>query len=215
MLNLPQELVDTIKSEIAFTCLLLEMHLVNSNDNPYTVYYTDIDDEVFYNGNKYIPVPFKINQFEYSIGTSVDNLTITFDNVSLIPISLFLNKEQRGKDVVLYFGALDNNGKLIGAYEIFRGFINRINIKEEKDTSIAEIEITHELATWNRQTLRMQTYRCPWRFKDKNCRYTGTETWCDKTYARCQQLNNTQNFGGFPHLADIEDKEIWWGRKPK
>ncbi len=215
MLNLPQALIDAFKSKISFTAILLEMYLIDTNDNPYNLYFTDLDEDIYYNNKIYKSYPFKINEFNYSIGARVDNLSITFDNVSLLPVSLFLNKEQRGREVVLLFSALDNNGNVIGAFEVFRGFINKITIKEQSKTSVATIEITHELALWNKETLRLQTYKCPWRFKDVNCGYNGTETWCDKTYERCLQLGNTPNFGGFPHLADIEGKEIWWGRKPK
>jgi len=44
------------------------------------------------------------------------------------------------------------------------------------------------------------------------CLYAGGETWCDRTYARCLVLGNTDNFGGFRWLPSIIDKEIWWGR---
>ena len=44
------------------------------------------------------------------------------------------------------------------------------------------------------------------------CLYAGAETWCDRTYARCTVLGNTDNFGGFRWLPSIIDKEVWWGR---
>lgn len=215
MIGLPQEVIDAFKSQVAFTCILLEFDLIDVNDQPYSLFYTDADVEVVYNEVVYKPTSFTIGNFSYSSGSKVDSLQITFDNVSLLPVSIFLNKEQRGRTAVVRFCALDSEGRVIGAYEVFRGFINKIEIREQAETSTAEIEITHELATWNKSTLRVMTYRCPWRFKDSNCGYTGAETWCDKTYQRCQALGNTANFGGFPHLAEIEEKEIWWGRKPK
>ena len=39
------------------------------------------------------------------------------------------------------------------------------------------------------------------KFKDERCLYTGAETWCDKTFARCKVLNNTLNFYGFPTIV--------------
>ncbi len=38
-------------------------------------------------------------------------------------------------------------------------------------------------------------------FKGTRCQYTGGETKCDRTLARCRQLNNSVNFGGFPGVG--------------
>lgn len=43
------------------------------------------------------------------------------------------------------------------------------------------------------------TYREP--FKGTLCAYAGTETECDRTFARCQQLSNAIHFGGFPAMG--------------
>ncbi len=38
---------------------------------------------------------------------------------------------------------------------------------------------------------------CQWAFKGDQCTYSGGETSCNKTFARCQELDNTIRFGGF------------------
>ena len=38
-------------------------------------------------------------------------------------------------------------------------------------------------------------------FKGSRCKYSGSQTECDKTLARCRELNNSQNFGGFPGIG--------------
>ena len=38
-------------------------------------------------------------------------------------------------------------------------------------------------------------------FKGLRCKYSGSETECNKTLTRCRELNNTPNFGGFPGLG--------------
>ena len=35
-------------------------------------------------------------------------------------------------------------------------------------------------------------------FKGNQCGYTGSETSCDRTFTRCNELGNTARFGGFP-----------------
>ena len=38
------------------------------------------------------------------------------------------------------------------------------------------------------------------RFKDSRCGYSGNETSCDRTFARCKELGNEENFRGFPTM---------------
>lgn len=47
------------------------------------------------------------------------------------------------------------------------------------------------------------------------CRYAGAETWCDRSFKRCQDLANTLHFGGFRWISFLQDKKIWWGQTPK
>jgi hypothetical protein len=42
-----------------------------------------------------------------------------------------------------------------------------------------------------------------------------TRRWCDRSRERCEEMNNTDNFGGFPWLPYLEDKQILWGREAK
>jgi len=41
---------------------------------------------------------------------------------------------------------------------------------------------------------------CQWKFKGTECAYAGTETACNKTQQRCQELENYIRFGGFPSI---------------
>ena len=38
-------------------------------------------------------------------------------------------------------------------------------------------------------------------FKGSRCKYSGSETTCNKTLKRCRELGNSNNFGGFPGLG--------------
>ena len=70
---------------------------------------------------------------------------------------------------------------------------------------------THEVATFiltadspfNIQVPKrrfIKTY-CYWKFKGVECGYSGTATTCDKSLSRCQELNNSPRFGGFPAVG--------------
>lgn len=94
---------------------------------------------------------------------------------------------------------------------IFRGYLENWSLDED----LIDIQVTSALAGWTQQTGRKQSCTCRWRrFKDEECGYTGDETWCDRTYARCTALGNTANFGGFRWLPSLIGKTIYWGRIP-
>lgn len=47
------------------------------------------------------------------------------------------------------------------------------------------------------------------------CRYAGAETACDRTWKRCSELSNTDNYGGFRHLGYLSGKDVMWGKVAK
>lgn len=94
---------------------------------------------------------------------------------------------------------------------VFKGYINKFDLDEEW----IDIQIISALAAWNRRIIRKQSSTCRWlKFKGEECGYSGAETWCDRTYARCDALGNTANYGGFRWLPSIVNKKIYWGRTP-
>jgi len=48
---------------------------------------------------------------------------------------------------------------------------------------------------------RVNKLFCRFRFKGDRCGYAGAETACNKTLARCRELNNSVRFGGFPGIS--------------
>lgn len=41
---------------------------------------------------------------------------------------------------------------------------------------------------------------CRWKFKSTECGYAGAESECNRTLARCRELDNQLRFGGFPSI---------------
>jgi phage-related protein len=44
---------------------------------------------------------------------------------------------------------------------------------------------------------------CQYRYKDRNCKYTGSETSCDKKYLTCLSYGNQENYGGFLAIPQV------------
>ncbi len=209
MLTLPIEVLNELQATAAFIVLLVDMDLQPEGS---LVHYTSLDDDVWYEGIKYEPIPLSISDLNISAGQSVDDVTLSIDNVSLLPAALFLNNDLRGKPVDIWICPLDGLGKPLGRVNLFSGFISRVEIRDK----VARITVASEMVRWREPVLRRHSSTCPWRFKDSHtCKYAGTETWCDKTWERCVALGNTIHFGGFRYLPSIQEKQIWWGRVPK
>ena len=94
--------------------------------------------------------------------------------------------------------------------EFIRGFISSWELSSDNQVRIS---VKNEAMLWAKKTLRIHSSSCPWVFKGTECGYTGTATWCDRNYARCGELLNTDNYGGFRFLPSIMEREIWWGRQ--
>jgi len=206
MLTLPAELIEELESEASFTCLFAQI----LHTTP--VYYNNSDVDIYWEGIRHRSYPFQIRTASISLGEVVTSLDVDFDNISTELASLALNNELRGTEFKLYFASIDENLNVIGTIPLFIGDIIQIEFTDE----IITFTVMDEMYRWRDKQLNNHSPLCPWRFKDPNtCKYAGTETWCDKTYDRCAELGNTAHFGGFRHLPSIQEKEIWWGRRPK
>ena len=94
---------------------------------------------------------------------------------------------------------------------VFKGYLDSWKLDEEW----IDVQIVSALEAWNRRIIRKSSSTCRWlKFKGEECGYSGEETWCDRTYARCSALGNTANYGGFRWLPSIMNKKIFWGRSP-
>jgi len=99
-----------------------------------------------------------------------------------------------------------------GILTLFSGEIDDWTMTEGR----LEITVASQFARWSRKTFRTHSSSCRWLvFKGPECGYSGPETWCDRSYDRCVQLGNQDNFGGFRWLPSLEQKNIWWGQVPK
>jgi len=206
MITIPPELATELSSEISFTCYMFDLELSTP------IYYVNIDEDIWYNNNKYRAFPFNLNNVDLSLGDSVQSITIDFDTVGLELASIVLNQDIRGTNSGLWFAAIDNNLNVIGRLNLFYGFVSEVEFDDKK----LQLTLMDEMSRWKDQTVNVHSPTCIWRFKDPNtCKYNGTETWCDKTYERCSYLGNTLHFRGFRFLPELQEKEIWWGRVPK
>jgi len=173
--------------------------------------YTDCDVPIVFDSNTYTPLGFSIGGVNYSSQNIVDSVDITIDNLDSVMTSIFIGGTPQGSTVTLALILLDSSYAIVGSASatVFEGTIDTWDLDEER----CSITLTSLFSQWAQKTLSKHSPSCRWKeFKGTECGYAGAQTWCDRTYARCQALGNTDNFGGFRWLPSIIDKEIWWGR---
>lgn len=177
--------------------------------------YTDCDVDLYINTetggskSKFETMPFSVGNIGYSAKSSVDKLKIDFQNIDLTMSATFLNEDVLNKWAKVYIAFFDGSNVLIlEPIKLFEGLVSTWKLTELK----ASITIVNEFIFWNKKTLRKHQSSCRWAFKGTECGYSGAETWCDQGYARCVTLNNSDNFGGFRWLPELEEQEIFWGK---
>ena len=178
-----------------------------------TYRYTDCDAPIHIS-NTYLPRGIKIQPVKYSMGTIVDKLTFTIDNIDSAFSGLFVGSTPQGSETVLKSVVLDSSYDPVAgtAITIFEGELDSWELAEDQLKASA----TSMFHQWSQKTFSKHSPSCRWKaFKSTECDYSGGETWCDKTHTRCVALSNSTNFGGYRWLPSIVDKEIWWGRQGK
>lgn len=171
---------------------------------------TDADVDITVGLLKYTAWPIDARPASYSMTKAVDRIQVELDNVDQTYTSAFVSGTPQGGDYHLMGVWLDGNYNAVGnPITLFYGTIDTWTLDEQK----IKITVTSELYAWDQTTLYAHSPSCRWKeFKGTECGYSGKESWCDRSYIRCEALNNTNNFGGFRWLPSLEDKTIWWGR---
>jgi len=203
MKDFDNSLVTQMAAEEAVMFWLIDLSVTDTA----VLHYSSLDIVIVNGGKTYTPYEFEVKPMNYGGDMSVDRINIDFSNVDLALSSVLLNNTVQGRECIVSTGAYNGS---FAVEEIYRGIVNKWKINEKT----AQISVVSEFVYWNRKTLRKPGVLCSWVFKGSECGYSGSETECNKSYERCSALGRTDYFGGFRFFPAIEEKEIWWGKKP-
>lgn len=137
-----QTQVSAQQTKIAF---LVELNL--STVIRLTDFYRDVtyDSETYEAGGSYLAV----NTTTETGQLQVNDINLSFSNVTNQVRSLVRNGEFTDKEVNVYIAYFDVNEDLVGAVNYFTGKIKNVSIKENIDNSIINMVVASHWANWN------------------------------------------------------------------
>lgn len=152
----------------------------------------------------YQAIPIKRSRIRCQDGARINKLRITIGDKNYQNSQTFLanNALIQGAKVILRRTYRNLDTSDASHYRVlFRGMVSGIEFQEGN----ISLEISERYFEWRRPVnKRVFSKICNWVFKDGSCGYTGSETFCDKTYTQCQAYGNTDSFGGFPEVPGLQ-----------
>lgn len=179
---------------------LLRIELVGGDVN---ILDNETLDALTYNGVDYIGSPLEHGNITKDDNSSVNKLEIKVSNIGLGISGIIGNRGNiiNNAPATLTMVLLNvNTNQIITDTEkvLFAGKCNNLVINNE--TAKMDIETPIGGFEYNCPVMKYRTSCQVRRFKDIRCGYTGDETSCDRTLARCKELGNQANFRGFPSI---------------
>ncbi len=151
-------------------------------------------------GNTYYPFPLKRSNIKFSMKEYVNQVSITFSNISNVFSDKLATTDLRGTKIIITKYFMED---LRTGITIFRGVADVVSTDEEN----CVMTFKDYLLAWNKKIPeRTFSYDCGFHFKDKRCGYRGSATTCDKQLSSCQNLSNSNFFGGFPYVLELQKR---------
>jgi len=199
-MTLDNSILSKIGSNELIARKLLTITFVGEGVGEIRVLENDTFEKLDISTKSYLAAPLKVSEVTKNEG--FQSIQVALSNVGASLSGIIGEKGDiiTGANCLLEEVFLSDDGAVISnqAYPLFVGQANNLSITQDQLTIDIEAVLGGYAAISPNMTYGVN---CQWRrFKDINCAYTGSESRCDKTLSRCHELNNIQNFGGFPSL---------------
>jgi lambda family phage minor tail protein L len=168
----------------------------SSGGSLYNLYLADYDTNVQFpsGGQTYYASAVKHDQLQESRDGQVSQVTISVANVDRV-IGSYVDENDgfRGRPLTIKT-VFANHLNDASAYIEEKFTVDGATIAE--DTCQLTCTSRMDVMNVNIPRRRFVNY-CQWVFKSTECGYAGAETSCNKSFARCQALDNEERYGGF------------------
>ena len=170
------------------------LHEYNGSDN---LNYAEAHEDIVFDGVTYTKLAIQHDIVSENGTGRIDSVTLTIANNSGIMHGILATYELMRKKVTIrrvWRDALDHDDAYVDDVYYIERYV---------ETDKAVIFTLSSKWDVNSKQIPSRIYlrnHCAWRFKGSECGYSGGETDCNKTLARCRELSNQIRFGGFPGI---------------
>ncbi len=173
------------------------LYKIYDYDGTNDLLFAEYDQSVTFNGEVYIAFPITHEFIEESGNQEIPQIKVRASNVSRYLQAYLEQYDLRGKrvDIILVWANQLNNPdvKIIDTYYIDSYSANEQDVEFTLTSKFDVLDVVLPSGKYLRT-------HCRWVFKSDQCGYTGSETSCNRTFQRCQELSNVARFGGFPSI---------------
>ena len=174
------------------------LYTIFDYDGSNDLYWAEYDTDIVYDGITYIRFPIKHDFIGENTQGEIDAVRVTLGNVSRLIQAYLENNDFRGKKVrILQVWAnqlADADAYIEDIYYIDSYTADQNNVQFSLTSKFDVLDLELPARKYSRNY-------CGWKeFKGPECGYSGVETECNRTLARCRELGNQKRFGGFPSI---------------
>lgn len=167
----------------------------DGNSNNLTL--TDYDTNVTYNGVTYTKFPISFETISENSEGRIDTVRIVVSNISQVIEDYLETYDWRGKKVsIITVWANQLNDTDAYLQDVF--YID--NYSSDQNNAYFTCASKFDVLDVHLPRRLYMRHHCCWEFKSTECGYSGGESTCNLTKARCKELNNYDRFGGFPSI---------------
>lgn len=193
MLNVPAAIIPELNSlsNTDGVILLCEIQLP---DSAVTLRLARNTDDITWDGETWTKFPFDLDDLGEGKNGEAPQVAIRVSNVNRA-IQSYIEEVDGGVDGTVIL-------RLVHAAHLDLDEIVRLDYTVLGCHADSK-NVTFTLGTVNLFSMRFPQSRilknqCRWKFKDSRCGYSGGESTCNKTLARCREIGNSERFGAFP-----------------
>ena len=173
------------------------LYKIYDYDGTNDLLFAEYDQTITFNGESFIAFPITHEFIEESGNQEIPQIKMRASNVSRYIQAYLEQYDLRGKrvDIILVWANQLNNPdvKIVDTYYIDSYAANEKDVEFTLTSKFDVLDVSLPSGKYLRT-------HCRWVFKSSECGYTGSETSCNRTFQRCQELNNVARFGGFPSI---------------
>lgn len=173
------------------------LYRIYDYDGSNDLLFAEYDSNITFNGELYTAFPITHEFIEESGNQEIPQIKVRASNVSRYIQAYLEQYDFRGKrvDIILVWANQLSNSdvKIVDTFYIDSYTANEQDVEFTLTSKFDVLDVPLPSGKYLRT-------HCRWVFKSTQCAYAGSEGSCNRTFQRCQELNNVARFGGFPSI---------------